>query len=140
MKISSLNQTIQNKSFQGLWRESRVKIDFDPILNVPKIKDTYFYHPFADETEQEVQDEVKKVNKAEFIKENGTVKYYVRECRLCLRTPFTRKEFEAYSNIASGFVGKKEKAIHEAVQGKFLNSPLDGEQKRASNPHIEEII
>lgn len=140
MKISSLNQTVQNKNFKGLWKEPRVKIDFDPILNVPKIKDTYFYHPFANETEQEIKDTIKRVNKAEFINDNGTVKYYVRECRLCLKTPFTKEEFEAYTNISSGFVGKKEKAIHEAVQGKYLNSPLDGEQKSASNPHIEEII
>lgn len=140
MKISAINNSIINKNFQGLWRESKQKVDFDPIMNVPKIRDTHFYHPFSDETDEEIKDTIKSVNKAEFIKEDGTVKYYVRECRLCLKTHFTREEFEAYSKISSGFVGKKEKAIHEEVQGKYLNSSIDGAQKSASNPNIEILI
>ena len=140
MKISAFNQTIHNKNFQGLWRETRRKVDVDPILNVPQIRDTHFYHPFIDETEEEINNTIKKINKAEFITENGNVKYYIRECRLGLKIPYTQKEFEAYSKISTGFVGKKEKAIHEAVQGKYINSSIDGEQKSASNPHIETII
>lgn len=146
MKISQINQLSKNakpsksQSFQGLWRQGKRRSDIDPILNVPKIKDTYFYYPFLDETKEEIAAAVKKVNKAEFKTENGITKYYVRECRVGLRTTFSKQEYENYSAITNGFIGKKEQKIHEEVQDKLETCPLDGPPKPASNKNIEAIL
>ena len=95
-----INYNISNKqqNFNGLWRQGITRSDIDPILSVPKVRDTFFYYPFSDEKPEEISAAVQKVNKAEFIVEDGRTKYYVRECRVGVKTPFTNTK---YSGILS---------------------------------------
>ena len=82
------NNTIKAHSFKGLWGANSRLIDKDPVLGVYTDYETYYYYPYADETDEHIQAATKDYTKA-YIDESQDSRYIVKECKICLPLPFT---------------------------------------------------
>lgn len=131
MRISSINNISMN--FQGLWRESTQKTDFDKVMQIKRVEDTYYYHPFADEPQDEISQVVDKHSYADIVEKDGQSVYIIKECKVCSRLPVDSQSYENYMNTQR--LSQRAKNIHRIVQNKFINPELHY-QKSAVNPEI----
>ncbi len=147
MKVSSVNNInnfnlqkrgINTKSFSGLWGKTSFRTDYDPVLSVPKIETTYYYYPFNDEKQEDI-DKITQSNSSAKIVDNS--KYIVKECRQCYTLPFTEAEYNEYStaNLSRNVKGKM-RNIHYNVKDKYINLDVHENQKSAANPKISRIL
>ena len=126
MKINSINNNYNN--FKGLWGETKRNTDVAAVMNVPQVKVSYYYYPYSDEEYWDVSQVVKDTSKAYF-GEDG--KYYVKECQICTRTPFTQNDYQEYSKL-KGYNPAFE-LIDSYAKTKYINCDYK-EQKSAANP------
>ena len=91
MNISSICNN--NINFKGLWGKSFRKSDIDSTLNIMTVRNEYYYYPFADETKEQIDIVANTHSSADIINN----KYYINECKICARTPFTSKEYMEYA-------------------------------------------
>ena len=131
MRISSLNNISMN--FQGLWRESTQKTDFDRVMQIKKIENTYYYHPFSDESKDEISQVVSKNSYADIVEQNGQPVYIIDECKVCSKLPVDSQSYENYMKAQR--LSQRAKNIHRIVQNKYINPELHY-QKPAVNPEI----
>ena len=103
-----------------------------------KNKETTYYHPFADETKEEINRVVDK-NTCAYMDES-IPQYIIKECRVCTTLPFSKKQFNEYFTANSNTeITPAMKRIHAFVVDKFINSNLDA-QKSAINKNVSEAI
>lgn len=138
MKISAINNNsvVNNKNFQGLWSKTSHSCNFDSGLGVFVVKDTFYYHPFSDETQDEINKVVDDNSFADVVCINGeeNPKYVIKECKICKKLPFNKSDFEMYSQAKfnTPFTSLMKK-IHKEVQTKFINKNFGEEQISAVN-------
>lgn len=143
MNISAINQTYNMKSnqtqaFKGLWRQTTASNDRDKAMCIFKNKETTYYHPFSDETKEEI-DKVVEKNSCAYMDES-IPQYIIKECRVCTTLPFTKKQFNEYYSANSNIeVTPTIRRIHAFVSDKFINSNLDA-QKSAINSNVSKAI
>lgn len=143
MNISAINQTYNMKSnqtqaFKGLWRQTTASNDRDKAMCIFKNKETTYYHPFSDETKEEI-DKVVKKNSCAYMDES-IPQYIIKECRVCTTLPFSKKQFNEYYSANSDIeVTPTIRRIHAFVSDKFINSNLDA-QKSAINSNVSKAI
>ncbi len=147
MQISSVNninnsavqkQKSNTRSFGGLWGKTSFITDYDPVLSVPKIEITYYYYPFDDEKQEDI-DLITKTNSSAEIVDNS--KYIVKDCRQCYTLPFKESDYNEYikANLSRNVKGKMRK-IHYNVKDKYTNLDVYENQKSAANPNISRIL
>lgn len=131
MDISAVNHSYnfnQNNTpaFKGLWRRTSLINDKEPAMCVFKNQETYYYHPFADETEEDIKKVVAQNSRAYIDKEKR--QYIVKECKVCSTLSITKSDFEEYKK-ASYYspITEKLKAIHMTVRDLFINNNLNGQ-------------
>ena len=81
MRVSAINNTSIN--FQGLWRKTTQRTDFDKVMQIKRIEETSYYHPFSDETPEEIAHVVNSHSSADIEEEYGQSVYIIKECKLC---------------------------------------------------------
>ncbi len=131
MQVSAINNTSIN--FQGLWRKSTQKTDFDTVMQIKKMEETYYYHPFSDETAEQIAQVVQSHSSANIEEKNNQYCYYIKECKLCSKLPIDTKSYENYTQLKK--LSQRAKNIHRIVLGKYTN-PDFGVQQSAVNEEI----
>ena len=142
MRISQLNLSLmhcnhnKNNSFKGLWGETSVMKDKDPALCIMSEQQTYYYYPFFDETQDEIDLAVEQNTNA-YIDDYAPEPIYVlKECKVCTRLPFTKAAFSNYIRTKNTEnIEPEYRKIHTNVVGKYLNNNL-GAQISAQNTAI----
>ncbi len=139
MKISQVSNAYnvkqnQSQSFKGLWGKTAFLNDFDQAMCIFKNETTYYYYPYLNETQKDIERVVRENTHSKIDKKNNRFEKQI--CRVCATLPFTEAQFNEYrkmskiepSDIESG-------RIHRFVQDKFTNSPLNG-QVSAVNENV----
>ncbi len=149
MNIHAVNNIQVNKSnpmFKGLWgKTSCTPSDFDPGLNIPKREYSYYYYPFADDTEEDIK-KAKGLEKAEVDYSEAIPKYVVHNFKLCTTLPMQKKDYEHYKNIVQ--INKLSEnslkslfKIHQQVADKYLTSDYgDGQVSAAHETLAKKFI
>lgn len=140
MKVSAIhnNYNFQNSkslNFNGLWGNTKRLIDRDPVMGVKTDYQTYFYYPYMDETQEDIN-KVVSDNTAAYIDDSTNVStYVVKECKVCTTLPFKKVHFDNYqaANSATRMTPNL-KRVHFSVQDKYINN-ID-EQKSAVNEEM----
>lgn len=131
MNISAVNHSNnfnQNntQSFKGLWRRTSLINDKEPAMCIFKKQETYYYHPFADETDEDIKNVVAKNSKAYI--DMKKKQYVVNECKVCSTLSFTKSDFEEYKNAGyTSPITEKLKRVHLASRNLFINNELNGQ-------------
>lgn len=129
---------IKPQSFKGVWAKSSQISDIDPAMNIPFVKKTYYYHPFADETEAQIAKVIKENSFAEIVHDTED-KYIVKECKRALRTSFTAEQYFQYKNLTDkkDLVGNM-KDIHSYLKNRYETSGfIDDNQISAINRNLQ---
>ena len=118
------NKLNNNQSFKGLWGKSSLVSDEDPGMGVFTNRETRYYHPFADESHEEVLSTMTRNSDAYINTEECT--YVIKECKLCAPLSFTKTDYEKYKT-AHSFTTLTDsiKRIHEEVKDKYTNCERD---------------
>lgn len=144
MKINSISvnsikcSPIKPQNFKGVWSRTSKTTDIEPALNIPMVKHFFYYHPFKDETEDQILKVLKDNSDARLVYDDGD-KYVVKECKKAVTAPYTRDEYEAYRSLTpnSKLQGKM-REIHRDMQEKYATSGFYGSQLPATNPNVSE--
>ena len=139
MRINSVNTfNYRNTNFKGLWGKNSNHTDIDPAMCIPVNTKTYYYFPFCDESKEDLKKMKAGIDRAEIVKNDGTDKLEIEECRLCAVFPFTAAQFKEYNAFAqdSDF-NNMIKRIHSMVRDKYTNRD-EAYQHPAINNAVEE--
>ncbi len=145
MQINSINynnkQMVKTPSFEGLWGKTSKNTDFDVVLGVPKVEETSYYYPFADETREEINKVIKENTKADIEEQGGSIKYKINDCRLCTTLPFKQSHFDNYRvmNEKSKLYNNM-KTVHYSVKDKYINNGYGSEQVSAINEKVAQRL
>ncbi len=127
MRVSAINNTSIN--FQGLWRKSSQKTDFDKVMQIIRTEETYYYHPFSNETQEDIRNVVATNSSADIDEKSGNPKYIIHDCKVCSTLPIEEKDFIQYSQSSQTTrLNKLIKRVHKIVQGKYVNPDLNNQQ------------
>ena len=129
---NSFNYKVNNnQTFKGLWGKSSLVNDEDPGMGIFTNRETRYYHPFADESQNEISSTITKNSDAYINTEACT--YVIKECKQCAPLSFTKTDYERYKT-AHSFTTLTDsiKRIHEEVKDKYTNCELNT-QKSAVN-------
>ena len=136
MRVSQVN-TIQ--TFKGLWSKTTIKSDFDDIMGVLKITKTTYYHPFKNETPDEIKSVI-EANKNAYIDEpaDEKPKYYINECKQCTKLPFDASAYKSYVEATSSTrLSPTLKMVNFYVADKYKNNKYGDEQIPAINGTVD---
>lgn len=129
MRVAGINQAYNLKqnntqAFKGLWGKTSMINDIEPAMCIFKNQTTYYYYPFLDETDEEINKVVKE-NSSAYIDEKSR-RYKVNECRVCVTLPCTKSAYEEYTKAdASTKLTEYLKDIHMGVNNKYINNALN---------------
>lgn len=127
-------KTNNNQSFKGLWGKTSHVIDEDKGMGAFINKETRYYHPFSNESRDEISSTITSNSSAYINSQDCT--YVIKECKVCSPLNFTKEEYEEYKNAnKSTTLTDRIKQIHVAVKDKFKNCQLD-EQDTAVNEAV----
>lgn len=148
MQINSSNysfnfnkQTVKNPNFEGLWGKTSRNTDFDVVLGIPKIEETSYYYPFADETKEEINKIVTENTRADIEGSSGTIKYKINDCRICTTLPFKKVDFDNYTSInEKSDINSNMKTVHYLVLDKYINNGYGAEQTSALNEKVAQKL
>ncbi len=139
MKISAVNNQIKTPNFRGLWGKTSMHSDIDPVMNILKVENTYYYYPFLDETPSQIKETVDKNSEA-YIDESSPQRYIVKQCKVCYPLPFSEAEYNKYKyGDKSTRLTSKIKKIHVYVKSKYFNNEL-GQQISCENTNITQRL
>ena len=150
MKISSINNAMysNNANFKGVWGKTSVNTDMDPVINIPTNTTTYYYYPFKNESDNDVQEIAKNNKSANIFSVNGKPRYVIQDCKICARLPITEDEYSWYSSLSEDSVSdipqeseglKLVKVIHKMLNNKFSDEPSVQKQS-AQNQVITKML
>ncbi len=143
MKITPINYNTYNKAqnFSGLWGKTSRRTDFDQSLGVPKIEDTYYYYPFSDETQAEIQSVIKSNTSADIDEENGIPKYKIKSCKICMTLPLKKVNYKNYSEMTpDNRLTSMIKRAHYCVKDKYVTNEYGPNQTPAINDVVSQKI
>ena len=128
---------IKPQSFKGVWGKSSQVSDIEPAMNIPLIKKYYYYYPFKDESEDQINKVLQENSDAKIIHDPDD-KYVIKEARRTLRTSYTEDEYNKYKALTStSNMDARMRSIHGAVQHMFSTSGFDDTpQKPAANSKL----
>lgn len=126
MNVLSVNNITTSTSFRGLWEEGPEHIVGSDILGL-KTEQYYYYHPFADESENVIAMELKR--EAKEISYPGASEYSVNTLKI---TPvlkkalsFTESEYKAYKNFYGKTLPESMKSVELGLKSVGLNKYLN---------------
>ncbi len=133
LPVHNYNNT-KTQNFNGLWGKTTFLVDRDSVLGVTTDTETYYYYPFIDESQEDI-DKVLNRNKTAYFDHDAGDRYVIKECKLCTTLPFKEAHFNNYKNadIATKLIPNIKK-VHYSVLDKYLSNI--GEQDSAINPVI----
>ncbi len=135
MRVSQINN---NQSFKGLWAKTTIKSDFDNIMGVLKVIKTTYYHPFKDETQEEINAVIEANKNAMIDESDGKPKYIINECKQCIRLPFTKSAYDAYLEATSlTRLSPTLKLINSYAVDKYRNNEYADRQISALNGSVD---
>ncbi len=141
MQITPINTNNKHQNFAGLWGRTSRSTDFDMSLGVPKVEDTYYYYPFIDETEEQIQNVRKENTLADIIQEDGYDKYIVRDCKICTKLPFKEANYLGYlAWTPDKKLTQKIKLVHYSVKDKYTTNEYGLSQENAFNAKVSEKL
>ena len=146
MKISNTNCMNYNihksntQNFNGLWRKTSKRTDIDDVLYVPQTTIIKYYCPFLDESPNDIRRILEERQNARIVvTERGHTRYFVNECKLCSKIPFTQRQYEDYMCLDDDYKDNKLiTELHSFVKDKYVNEDVDEEQVPAYNPVVED--
>jgi len=122
-------------SFNGLWGKTTFRADFDPVMAIPKIETIYYYYPFKNEKEEDVQKIIDNNSDARIIDDS---KYIVKECKLGYTLPFTEDEYKKYSQVGERTeITGLMREIHKNAIDKYTTNDFAEDQKSAASKMVE---
>ncbi len=140
MKISSINNynhTQRQQSFNGLWSKTiSHATDINQASACPEKREVSYYHPFLDETDEQIREVVNKNSSSQIVKGDGNTRLLlIRDCRVCAPILTTQKDYDKYMALENlqDFTNKH-RSTHVMVKDKFINSGFN------SDPKILDII
>ncbi len=136
MRVSNINNI---QSFKGLWAKTTIKSDFDDIMGVLKIIKTTYYHPFKDETPEEIKSIIDS-NKVAYIEEpeGEKPKYYINECKQCTKLPFDSSAYKSYLEATSSTrLSRTLKMVNYYATDKYKNNEYGDKQITAVNGMVD---
>ncbi len=139
MSVSSINNfnnlyNGKTQSFKGLWNKTSVSNDEDPGMGVFTNRETYYYHPFRNESINQISSVV--INNSDAYVDTESKVYVIKECKVCTPLSFTKEQFEDYSNATINTEPTDMiKKTHAEVQDKYLDYHL-GRQTSAVNKDV----
>ncbi len=146
MKISAVNNIsaskenfVKKQNFNGLWRKTLMRTDIDSVLYVPQNTVIRYYCPFQEESPEEIKKVLEDRQNAAIVKtKRGHIRYFVNECRLCMKLPFSKKQYEAYMQLDEDCKNNKfMQTMHKILKDKYTTDDLPKNQIPAYNPIIE---
>jgi len=148
MKITPINYSynysnIQTKSqnFEGLWGKTSRNTDFDKVLGVPTVRETYYYYPFSDETTERINQVVSENTDADIVEENGNFRYMIKDCKICTTLPFKEVNFDTYSAMdSSSRLTKNARVVHYCAKNKYITNQYGNEQVSAANDAVAQKL
>lgn len=115
MKISSINPM----NFQGLWEHKSTGHRFDKGNNRLIFFDDFTYHPFADETQEEVEQVMTKERKTPILKhqlsETSTATIIVRNFKIGERLNIREEDYEQIQNMKKTTIGSDYMKYYEPL-------------------------
>lgn len=141
MKINSVNfVNYHNKSysFNGLWGKTSVKTDVDEVMNIPIHEYSYYYYPFADESEKSIEKMRTKIENASIVTENNKPKYYINDFKQCISLPFTEEKYLEYKTVLNPETLSDEKIaeytdMQKRIKTKFATYEYDRQISAVNN-------
>ena len=138
MNINQINNIYNTQAFKGLWNKTTVNADHDKGMGVFTVRETTYYHPYSDETRDEIASVV-KANSNAYI-DNETNQYKIKECRVCTTLPMTKKDYEEYAAATNNtLLTEKLRNIHIDVRDKYTDNEWNN-QKSAVNESVKHRI
>ena len=127
----------KTQGFNGLFGTPSFVTDIEPALQIPMVKHFFYYYPFADESEKQIQDVLKANSDAKIVSDKNGDKYVVKECKRSISSSYTTEDYNKYSKLpantkATGIMAK----IHNDVKLKFIDSGITGSQTSAVNENV----
>ncbi len=144
MKIGAIKGYYKFNSkntFKGLWAQTTKTSDYEGVLSLLKVTRTSYYHPFKNESANEINQVVNDNTKAYIEDNNNNARYIIHECKICTTLPFTQEQFTNYLN--SGFdtrLTPTNKLINRYVQNLYINNGESTEQTPAVNIAVNNKI
>ena len=143
MRVSAFNNIYKSceQNFTGLWgKTTKPTPDISPVYFVPVATTNYYYYPFSDEKENDINELEKKIDRAEITGSGESQKIESDDCRVLSALPFNQSQFEAYQKInENDELTNDLRKIHIFVQDKYLNREY-GNQKPAINTIVAKRI
>lgn len=145
MQINLINYNnkpmVKIPSFEGLWGKTSKNTDFDAVLGVPKVEETSYYYPFADETKAEIAKVVQENTKADIEEQGGSIKYKINDCKVCTTLPFKQVHFDNYRAMnEKSKLYNNMKTVHYSVKDKYINNGYGSEQVSAINEKVAQKL
>lgn len=122
---NSFNYKINNnQAFKGLWGKTSHVIDEDKGMGAFINRETRYYHPFSDESRDEISSQINRNSSAHINSQECT--YVIKECKVCAPLSFKEEEYKKYKNAdKSTILTDRIKQIHEEVKSKYTNCERD---------------
>lgn len=131
------NHQVNTQNFKGLWGKTSRNSDFDSVLGIPKIEETSYYYPFADETKDDVRKIVSANTSAIIDESDDSPKYKIKDCKICTTLPFKKVHYDNYAAMtASSKLYNNMRTVHYSVKDKYTNNGYGSEQISAMNEEV----
>lgn len=146
MKITPLNYSNTNKisktqNFEGLWGKTSRTSDIEASLGIPKVEEVYYYYPYSDETQAEIQHVVDENTEAYIDESDSVPKYKVKECRVCTTLPFNELSYLNYATLSpKAKISSKIKLVHSYAKDKFVTNEYGLNQEAAVNEEVSRML
>ncbi len=146
MQISAVNSNIfsqQNKSFKGLWEQTTKSSIDDEGMGILVEKITSYYHPFCDESENDILNVI-AANDIAYIDDKNDKEpvYKIFECKRCSTLPFKEASYNntylAYDDTKR--ITKKIKLVHRIAENLYKNNKYGKQQISAANEEVSKHL
>lgn len=146
MRISSINNyshmTNRQQSFNGVWAKTiKACPDYDNVIATTIITQTASYFPFADETQEQIDEVVNKNSSSQIIKDDdGRRQLLVRNCVVAPKMKVNKSHYDEYVKLRDiENISDELTYTHAFVKDKYLDSGFDdadGIQRPAINRDV----
>lgn len=143
MKISSINYYNKPQTtFNGIWGKTiKSYPDYDPVIATNIITQTATYFPFADETQEQIDEVVNQTASSAIIRDDtGKRQLLVRNCVVGPKMKVNQNYYDEYVKLKDiDNISRELTYTHAFVRDKYLDSGFEdpeGIQKPAINKAV----